>query len=396
MKSALVIGGGFAGCASAHQLLLMGDWDVTLVEALPYLGAGVRTSWYGGHPYTFGPRHFLTQNERVYHYLDTYCPLRRCLDHEFWTYIEADNAFYGFPIHRDDIERMPDRDLITDQLSQLPNVKSAQNLEEYWVGSVGRRLYEKFIEKYSQKMWRIDDNRLIDTFGWSPKGVAIKEGTRAAWDTALSAYPHAADGYNRYFDVATDGATVLLGTKIERYDIRRRTVWISGQKRVFDLIISTISPDQLFENCHGELPYVGRDFHRIVFPSEFVFPEGVYFLYYANDEHFTRLVEYKKFTLHKSPTTLIGMEIPSMNGRYYPLPMKWALAQAARYHDEMPAGVFSLGRHGSYRYAVDIDDCIEQALAMAEQVRGGGQEHPVPGQKWREDARNDERPVSSE
>ena len=53
--------------------------------------------------------------------------------------------------------------------------------------------------------------------------MAIKEGTRAAWDTALSAYPHAADGYNRYFGVATDGATVLLGTKIERYDIPRRT-----------------------------------------------------------------------------------------------------------------------------------------------------------------------------
>ena len=119
-----------------------------------------------------------------------------------------------------------------------------------------------------------------------------------------------------------------------------------------------------------------------------MFPEGVYFLYYANDEHFTRLVEYKKFTLHKSPTTLIGLEIPSTNGRYYPLPMKWALAQAARYHDEMPPGMFSLGRHGSYRYAIDIDDCIEQAMAMAEQVRGGGQEHPVPGPKWREDARS--------
>ena len=43
MKTALVIGGGFAGCAAAHQLALMGGWDVTLVEALPYLGAGVRT-----------------------------------------------------------------------------------------------------------------------------------------------------------------------------------------------------------------------------------------------------------------------------------------------------------------------------------------------------------------
>jgi UDP-galactopyranose mutase len=383
MKTALVIGGGFAGCASVHQLLMMGGWDVTLVEGLPYLGAGVRTSWYGGHPYTFGPRHFLTQNEQVYNYLDRLCPLRRCLDHEFWTYIEPDNAFYGFPIHRDDIGRMPDHEAIEQQLKQVSGVENAKNLEDYWIGSVGPRLYEKFIEKYSTKMWLIDDNRQIDTFNWSPKGVAIKEGTRAAWDTALSAYPHAADGYNQYFDIATNGAQILLNTRIERYDIPNRTVWIKGGKRTFDLIVSTISPDQLFDNCYGELPYIGRDFHKIVFPSEEIFPEHVYFLYYANDERFTRLVEYKKFTLHKSPTTLVGMEIPSMNGKYYPLPMKWALAQADRYHKEMPPGVFSLGRHGSYRYAIDIDDCIEQAMAMADQVRAGGQEHPVPGTKWR-------------
>ena len=65
MKKALIIGGGAAGCSAAHQLTLMGGWDVTLVEAAAFLGAGVRTSWFGGHPYTFGPRHFLTQNRKV-------------------------------------------------------------------------------------------------------------------------------------------------------------------------------------------------------------------------------------------------------------------------------------------------------------------------------------------
>jgi 2-polyprenyl-6-methoxyphenol hydroxylase-like FAD-dependent oxidoreductase len=41
MKPALVIGGGFAGCAASLQLQLMGGWDVTLVERAPFLGAGV-------------------------------------------------------------------------------------------------------------------------------------------------------------------------------------------------------------------------------------------------------------------------------------------------------------------------------------------------------------------
>ena len=83
----LIIGGGFAGCAMADQFKTLKDWDVTLVEATNILGAGVRTSWYGGHPYTFGPRHFLTQNENVFSYLNSIIPLRKCAEHEFITYV---------------------------------------------------------------------------------------------------------------------------------------------------------------------------------------------------------------------------------------------------------------------------------------------------------------------
>ena len=383
MKKALVIGGGVAGCAAAHQLMLMGGWDVLLVEAAPFLGAGVRTNWFGGHPYTFGPRHFLTQNRAVFDYMNAIVPLRSCADHQFITYVERDNAFYNYPIHEDDIAKMPDRERIAEERRAARGFAEAANLEEYWIRSVGRTLYEKFIDKYNKKMWLVDDNKRIDTFNWSPKGVTIKSGPRAAWDTAISAYPYAGDGYNRYFDVAVEGATVLLSTRIERYDIPNRTVWIKGERKSFDVVVSAISPDEIFERRHGELKYIGRDFHKIVFPAEHVFPEHVYFLYYANDEAFTRLVEYKKFTHHKSPTTLVGMEIPSMNGRHYPLPFKSEIDLAAKYHAMMPEHVYSIGRNGSYRYGLDIDDCIEQAMVMAQQIKEGGRDHPVPCKIWR-------------
>lgn len=383
MKKALVIGGGVAGCAAAHQLMLLGGWDVTIVEAAPFLGAGVRTFWYGGHPYTFGPRHFLTQNRAVYDYMDAICPLRSCADHQFITYVERDNAFYNYPIHEDDIARMPDRDKIAAERQSARGVAEAKNLEEYWIGSVGQTLYDKLIDKYNKKMWLVEDNRRIDTFNWSPKGVTIKSGSRAAWDTAMSAYPYAPDGYNRYFDVATAGSRVLLSTRIERYDLPARAVWFGGEKHAYDVIVSTISPDEPFERAFGELAFIGRDFHKIVLPTEHVFPEHVYFLYYANDEAFTRLVEYKKFTHHQSPTSLVGMEIPSHNGKHYPLPFKSEQELARKYYALMPDHVYSIGRAGSYRYGLDIDDCIEQAMAMARQIAEGGRDHPVPIEAWR-------------
>lgn len=230
------------------------------------------------------------------------------------------------------------------------------------------RSYTKFINQYSKKMWCLDDNRMIDTFDWSPKGVALKEGARAAWDTAISAYPYAPNGYDNYFEIATREARVLLSTQIEQYDIPHKAVVLGGKKCSCDVIINTISPDILFDYAYGELPFIGRDFHRIVLPIEHCFPEHVYFTYYANNEQFTRLVEYKRFTLHKSPSTLIGMEIPSLNGKHYPLPIKAEQAKAKKYFDEMPEGVFSIGRAGSYRYDVDIDDAIAQAMEIADKL----------------------------
>ena len=50
IKKVLIIGGGFAGCATAHELLKLDNLDITLVEQSQYLGAGVRTFFYGGHP----------------------------------------------------------------------------------------------------------------------------------------------------------------------------------------------------------------------------------------------------------------------------------------------------------------------------------------------------------
>jgi len=371
MKTALVIGGGFAGCSAAHLLSSSGAWDVTLVEAAPFLGGGCRTLRYGGHPYTFGPRHFLTQNEAVYEYLNRHCPLRRCNEHVFLTYVEQDEQFYNYPVHIDDVERMPERAQINGELKQaraLQGAIEAKNFEEFWIASIGRTLYDKFINGYSKKMWMVDDNRSIDDFNWSPKGVTLKEGPRAAWDTAISAYPIAANGYDDYFDIATAETRVRLKTRIEAYDLPAKTVVIDGEKSSYDVIVNTLAPDVVMNNAHGELPFIGRDFYKFVLPIAHAFPENVYFLYYAGDEPFTRLVEYKQFTRqnYDQDSTIIGMEIPSRNGRYYPVPLKCEYARAQKYFDDMPDGVFSIGRAGSYEYRVDVDDCIAQAMDIAE------------------------------
>ena len=192
-----------------------------------------------------------------------------------------------------------EKHLFLKEAKQTQGAAQAKNLEEYWISSVGQTLYNKFIDGYSKKMWQVEDNRQIDDFAWSPKGVALKEGSKEAWDTAISAYPYAVDGYDQYFELSTAEAKVMLNTQIEKFDLPNKTVVLKGEKKNYDIIVNTAPPDIVMNYAHGELPFIGREFHKFVLPVQFAFPENVYFLYYTGTEKFTRLVEYKKFTKTK-------------------------------------------------------------------------------------------------
>ena len=384
-KKVLIIGGGIAGCTAARVLSKNKNLIITLVEKSDHLGAGVRTFYYGTHPYTFGPRHFLTHNKKVFDYLNKIVPMRSCGNHEFITYVERDNQFYNYPLNYEDLKKMKDKKKIHRELKKrdIKKIHGSKNMEEYWINSIGKILYSKVIDKYNKKMWLVKDNKKIDTFKWSPKGATLKKGPRAAWDKAISAYPIKKNGYNDFFDgVLNLNIKINLKTSIKVKNLKNKEFIIKGKRQKFDIVVSSISPDFFHNYELGELKFIGRDIHNIVFPTEFVFPKNVFFLYYANDEKFTRLVEYKKFTKHKSKTSLIGMEIPSKNGKHYPLPFKSEISKAHKYIKKFPSWFFSIGRAGTYRYEVDIDDSIEQALEIDNIIKDNKYNGAFPLNKW--------------
>ena len=361
MKTAIVVGGGFTGCTWARLAALKG-FRVTLLEKEPYLGGGCKTFQYGGHPYTLGPRHLFTEHKHIFDYLNQFTPLRR-LNHFLLTYVERDRQFYSYPPHKDDISLMPDRDQLLNELSVRKEVSKARNFEEYWIYSVGETLYEKFVKNYSLKMWQIDSNSLIDDFKFDGKGVQLGTGTKEVRPDIFIAYPYKLNGWDDYFEVcaSTEGVEVIKECNVEAYDIYRPGVLVNGEWISSDLLISSISPDVLMGGHYGELPYIGRDFLKLVLPVERIVPDPIYFLHYANDEIFTRVVEYKKLTGYKAPTTLLGIEIPSKNNKLYPYPIKAEQARAKRYLDELPDSVLSVGRMGNYLY-LDIGQVINEAM----------------------------------
>jgi UDP-galactopyranose mutase len=367
MKKAVIIGAGFSGLTLA-MLLREKGWTATVIDKDRFIGGGVRTFFHGGHPYTYGPRHFLSPYKEAFDFLNNIVPLRHIKKINY-TFIEPDQTFYTYPIHEDDIPKMPDGDKIKKEIAALPEESETSNFEEFWIQRVGETLYGKYIKEYNRKAWQLETNRHMDVgFEATVKRKPLESGDRYEYKDWYNCYPIAHDGYNRYFDVAAEGCEVVLDADITGFDLEKCTAYVGDRKFSGDILISTISPDTLMSNQYGELKYVGREFHKIVLPVESILPEDVYFVYYPNaNEAQTRVVEYKKFTLHKSPWTLLGLEIPSLKNKLYPTMIKAEVEKAQRYIKALPKNVYSLGRMGIYKY-IDIDDIIMQSLQFVKEL----------------------------
>ena len=353
-----MIGAGASGCIAAYLLKSKG-FEVEVIERGGEIGGGNRTFFYGGHPFTFGPHHFLSPFQEAYDFVSKFVKLRD-LNQLLYTYVESDQEFYHYPIHVDDIPRMPEHQRIREELANLPTEFQAKNFEEFWIQKVGRSLYDKFIHSYSEKMWQIPDNQELD-FGFDEtvKSTPLKAGDPHVWKDRHNAYPEPIDGYNTMFEKMLMGCQVTLRSDVSEFDLDKSRVKVGDSWRPYDVLVSTISPDILHKFSFGKLRYIGREFHTIVLPCEFAFPKDVHFVYYAGRrERHTRIVEYKKLSNYQASSTLIGVEIPVLDKNpLYPMPVQSQIDLAHKYIDALPSNVHSIGRMGLYRY-VDLDDIV--------------------------------------
>jgi UDP-galactopyranose mutase len=329
----------------------------------------VRTYFHGGHPFTYGPRHFLSPYREAYEFMMKYVPLRDIKKINY-TFVEGDGSFYTYPPHADDIVKMPEKEEIRKELEGLPEEGGqARNFEEFYQLRLGDILYGKFVKEYNRKAWLLNSNTEMD-FGFEAtvKRRPLESGDRYEFRDWFNCYPIPYEGYNNYFDICVEGCEVILNTVADRYDLDLCAVWIGDRKIEGDIMISAISPDELLEFQYGELKYVGRDFYKIMLPIEEVLPKDVYFVYYPNEnEAQTRIVEFKKFTQYKSPWTLLTLEVPSLNNKLYPTMIQSEIDKAQKYIDQLPSNIFSLGRMGTYRY-VDMDNIIIQAKEFVAKI----------------------------
>ncbi|MBN8555168.1 MAG: NAD(P)-binding protein [Deltaproteobacteria bacterium] len=366
-KSILILGAGFAGTTVAHLMKGKG-FDITVLEYDKVPGGGCRTRWIGGHPYTFGPRIFFSRDDEVNACISSLVKIRQFFTKSY-TYVEKDSALYNYPLQYSDLPKMPDYKQIEGELSERKGkTPSVNNFEDYWISAIGPSLYSKFVDDYSKKMWGIESNKNLSAeFEWVNRGTPIRDGDTRLYTDQFQGYPENEDGYNQFFDKALAGVKYIPESKVEYFDWDRRVVHASTGKFEADIIVNTLPVDYLFRLTYGKLQYCGRKFIPFVLPVSQALPDDATWIHYSGNETFTRITEFKKITTHKSPHTLLGMEIPDNQSRYYPVQSYSEKARFQKYQEMFPKNFYSIGRHGSFKYK-GIPDAIRDALDVKKQI----------------------------
>lgn len=367
MKTALILGGGFAGCASAYLLNKRG-FKVTLLEGGPNPGGGVWTHFYGGHPYTFGPRVFFSRDEEVIEHLTSLIEIRE-FPTKSWTYVAQDGQMYHYPLQYGDLPLMPDYKQIKNELDERTGkTPSVADFESYWIDTIGPTLYSKFVKNYSKKMWGVESNRqLTANWEWVNRGTPIRDGDDRLYNDQFQGYPQDKNGYNGYFEKSLINCDVRLNCMVQHIDPDTRCVHTNQGEFTADVIVNTVHIDALFEYEYGRLQFYGRQFLPIWLPVEYALPEDITWIHYSGPEEHTRVTEFKKITGHKSSSTLLGVEVPTLRGRLYPVQSPTEMKRYEQYCTLFPTDFYSIGRLGTFRYK-GIPDAIRDALDIVKVV----------------------------
>ncbi|NIQ34269.1 MAG: hypothetical protein GTN80_11645 [Nitrososphaeria archaeon] len=283
------------------------------------------------------------------------------VDRKLFSYVDRDQRFYRYPIHFEDIKRMPDEERILSELKEmrgedwkinkpLPKRSKDVSFAKYYASRIGDRLYDKFMRLYTLKMWGYsgDDMPTDTTFAdqlrdknqeknmdqhdpmhFEVEVTPLAEGTFCVYPTVNAKY--AMGGYNAMFDKMVDGCEVrheevIVVTK-DSIITNGDSLWTSH----YDHIFNTLAPD-LVTKREPILRAMGRIMIPFIIPEKIM--EGVETIYYPGYEFQTRLTNMDRVTGHENAVaTLLTMEIPVYPGTTFPAPMLFYAKDHSLYCD---------------------------------------------------------------
>ena len=354
----IVVGAGLFGAVVAHRAHKAGK-RVLVVDKRPHTGGNTYCEERDGiFVHRYGAHIFHTSNREVWEFVTSLA--------EFHPYTHTPQANYKderypLPFNLNTYEALwgvaseaEARAKIEEQRLHLD--REPRNLKEQALSLVGRDIYEKLIEGYTEKQW----------------GRSCEE--LPAW--IIRRLPLRYERDNNYFNdtyqaIPTGGYNPLIGRLLEGCDIRLNCDYIANREELDALaekIVYTGELDRFYGYRFGQLEYRSLRFEEEQLNKEY-FQEVSVVNYTDSETPFTRIIEHKHFEDRATSHTVITREYPLewSEGKeaYYPINDERNTSLYAQYRalaDSEQRHLFG-GRLADYRY-YDMDKVIERALAL--------------------------------
>lgn len=358
MYDYLIVGSGLFGAVFAHEMTKQGRKCLVL-ERREAVGGNVRCEEREGiNVHVYGAHIFHTNNREVWDYVNQFV--------EFNQYVNSPLAnfrgeLYNLPFNMNTFRAMwgvvTPQEAVDKIASQRAEIKGEpQNLEEQAISLVGRDIYEKLIQGYTEKQWGRKCRDL-------PAFIIKRLPVRYTYDNNYFNARYQGipiGGYNKIIEGLLAGVEVRLGVD---YNAAR-----ADYDGLADKVLYTGALDEYFNYKLGRLAYRSLRFETERLEQENY--QGVAVMNYtAAEVPYTRIIEHKHFEFGTQPVTYITREYPQEwqpgEEAYYPVNDMRNQELYAQYKElaDQEKNLLLGGRLALYKY-FDMDKIIELALEL--------------------------------
>ena len=377
MKEILIAGAGFSGSVVARVLAEKG-YNVTIFEQRSTIaGNAFDENINNIVSQKYGPHIFHTSNKEVVDFLSNYT--------EWFEYKHSvkglvDGKLIPIPFNLTSLETLFDsetsdhvKDILIKEIGLEKKVPIMQlkKHNDKDIQNIGNFIFEKIFYNYTVKQWGMSPFKLNPLI---MERVPVNVSYQDMYFPNDTYHIMPKKGFTPMFEKMLDhpNIKVILNTNIlDKVTLKNSKIYYNGELFEGEFIY-TGCIDELFNFEFGKLPYRTLDFkfeeHNVTsYQSASV-------VNYPNEEDFTRISEFSKFTCDPiKDYTIIVKEYPRAHEigdiPYYPIEIKENISLYEKYLDlsKQYSNLHLLGRLANYKY-INMDIAVLNAIELANKL----------------------------
>jgi UDP-galactopyranose mutase len=382
MKKVIIAGAGFAGATVARKLADAG-YQVEIYERRDQIGGNAYDYMDESKSYVhqYGPHIFHTSIDRVFDFLSNYTEWFE-YKHKVLGYIEGKYVPIPFSLNSLEMcfpeskaQEIKNKLISKYGLNNKVTISELRKENDDDLIELSNYVYENVFLNYTKKQWGLLPEQLGDgVTGRVPVSISYEDGYFRDTHQYMPK-----KGFTELFKNMLNHKNIRIHLGVDILnEIRIKENSIAMNEDDDFIFIYTGCIDELFSYKYGELEYRSLRFDFENVKTNIFQPAAV--VNYPNDNDFTRISEFKSFTIegckNDVENTTIVREYPCKYEKgmipYYPIPLKECEEKYHKYADYAKKfnNLYLIGRLAEYKY-YNMDLVVNSAIEMAEKIIKG-------------------------